>query len=82
MKPDRELVGWYYKRGEQHVGPLPIEEVARLLATGQLRPTDMLIEIAEMRGDAGPGVRYSYLDAASAVERDVASKNSQAPAAH
>ena len=73
MKPDPTLIGWYYKRGEEHVGPLPVQEVARLLASGQLQPQEMLIGIAEMDGPAGSDVRYSYLDAASVVARENAS---------
>lgn len=68
MRPDSTLIGWYYKRGNQHVGPLPIEEVTRLLATGELSPTEMLIEIAEKEGPRGLDVCYSYVDAASAAE--------------
>ena len=65
MKPDASLVGWYFRRGNERVGPLPIQEIARLLRAGQLRPGDMLIEI----GEAEAGARYSYVTAAAAVEK-------------
>ena len=72
MRRGDELIGWYYKRGGQHLGPLSTEQVGRLLASGALRPTEMLVEIAE----AGGGVRYSYLDATSVAERAMAGRPS------
>jgi len=74
MTPDPALIGWYYKRGERRFGPHSIAEVARLLSDGRLRPTDMLIEIAEVPEPGGPGVRYSYIEAASAVHREDAAR--------
>jgi hypothetical protein len=72
MRPDPTLIGWYYKRGEQRIGPLPLEQVAQLLSAGRLLPTDMLIEIREQPTPEGPTVAYSYLDAASAVRNGAA----------
>ncbi len=72
MSPDPTLIGWHYKRGQRHIGPLRIQEVAQLLSKGQLQPAEMLIEIGEMTTPTGPDVRYSYFDAASAVKRAAA----------
>ena len=69
MQPDQSLTGWYYKRDGQRIGPISLDQVGYLLATGQLEPSEMLIEIAEARCAAGPTTKYSYVDAASAATR-------------
>src|SRR2546421_8057311 len=69
MQPDKSLIGWYYKRDGRRIGPISLNKVQHLLATGQLQPSEMLIEIAEVNSEAGPTTKYSYVDAASAVKR-------------
>lgn len=35
---------WYYARNQQKVGPVPLSELHRLATSGQLQPTDMVLE--------------------------------------
>lgn len=63
MRPLPHLIGWYYRRAGHHVGPLTPVEIAQLLDSGELRPTDMLVEIAPA-AEGGSGVRYDYQQAA------------------
>ena len=72
MRPHRDLIGWYSRRGARRVGPLPLWEIARLLDAGELTPAEMLTEIGEQVTEAGPTVRYSYVDAATAVRQGLA----------
>src|SRR5581483_9111007 len=35
---------WYYARDRRKVGPVPLTELRRLLAEGELRPDDMVLQ--------------------------------------
>jgi len=72
MRPTATSTGWYHRRDGQRIGPLPIEEVARLLAAGELLPSDRLLEIEELKGGAGPALSFCYVEAAFAVKRSFA----------
>lgn len=78
MRPHSKLIGWYYTRDDEHIGPLTVTRVADLLQEGMLSPSEMLIEIAETR-DRVPGVRYDYLPAILVVERSQLITNNFTP---
>jgi GYF domain 2 len=65
MRPHSRLIGWYYVRDGQHFGPFSPADITRLLKSGVLCRTDMLVEIASAPAGDGAGVRYDYQDVAS-----------------
>ena len=79
MQPDKTLIGWYYKRDGRRIGPISLDRVQHLLATGQLQPSEMLIEIAEGNSEAGPTTKYSYVNATSAVKRRAPARSESMP---
>jgi hypothetical protein len=48
---------WYYAQGKQRCGPVPLAELQRLLAAGQLRPTDMALQVGATRWVALGAIR-------------------------
>lgn len=40
-----QFAGWYYHQGQQRIGPVPTEEIVRLLNTSVLRPEDEVLVV-------------------------------------
>jgi hypothetical protein len=38
------FLGWYYHRDGEQIGPFPAEEIVRLVALGQIRPSDEVVK--------------------------------------
>ncbi len=55
MRRNWIFLGWYYYQGAERIGPVPPEEIDRLLARGRLRPSD---EILKAWKDANNQIRY------------------------
>jgi hypothetical protein len=65
MIPHAHLIGWYYRRNGDHVGPLSPANVADLLSSGELQPTDMLVQIAPAPAGSDNRASYDYREAAA-----------------
>ena len=44
MTPTANFDRWYYAQGKKKMGPVPVAELRRLLATGALKPEDMVLQ--------------------------------------
>jgi GYF domain 2 len=55
MRENWTFLGWYYNYNGEQIGPFPAEEIARLVALGQLRPSD---EVLKASRDANNKIRF------------------------